>query len=160
MKSELFEAEKSLLQDKELASKLGGSCATSEWEKSTETAVARRGTERTSATMATREQVQEALQQPHARGEGEKAAAAATASGTGAPDAGCTPRKREEGARSRRAVPSSFATAETNEQLEDNGKEGRQGMGPQNPWRHGFTSNNPELRRPSENSRMRRFRLW
>ena len=72
MKSELFEAEKSLLQDKELASKLSGSCATqaseweerqklqakrsseaSQWEKSTETRVARRSTERTSATMAT-----------------------------------------------------------------------------------------------------------
>ena len=41
MKSELFEAEKSLLADKELAAKWSGSCATqaSEWEKSTETSV-------------------------------------------------------------------------------------------------------------------------
>ena len=47
-------------------------------------------------------------------------AAAATASGTCAPDAGCTPiPKREEGARSQGAVPSSFATAETNEQLKE-----------------------------------------
>ena len=84
MKSELSEAEKSLLQDKELASKLSGSCATqaSEWEKSTETGVARRGTERTSAAMATMEQVQEALEQPHARGEGEEAAAAAATAPT------------------------------------------------------------------------------
>ena len=37
MKSELFEAEKSLLQDKELASKLSGSCATQarQWENPT-----------------------------------------------------------------------------------------------------------------------------
>ena len=119
MKSELFEAEKSLLQDKGLASKSSGSCATHarQWENPTETTVARRGTERASATvatMATREQVQEAL---HER---EKASAAATASGTCAPDAGCTPiPKREEGARSQGAVPSSFATAETNEQLKE-----------------------------------------
>ena len=55
MKSEHFEAEQRLLQDKELASKWSGSCAThaSEREKPTETAVARRGTERTSATEAT-----------------------------------------------------------------------------------------------------------
>ena len=108
VKSELFEAEKSLLQDRELASKLSGSCATQapDWEKSTETAVARRGTERTSATMATmatQEQVQETLQQPQARGEGGKAA----------------------------AVPSSFATAETIEQLKDEKKSKQPGNGTQ-----------------------------
>ena len=63
MKSELFEAEKSLLQDKELASKLTGSCAIQAprvGEVPQRTRVARRGTEKMSATvatMATHEQV-------------------------------------------------------------------------------------------------------
>ena len=54
--------------------------------------------------MTTQEQVQEVPL------EGEKAAAAATASGTAAPDAGCTPSLKKEGARSQRAMPSSFET--------------------------------------------------
>ena len=74
----------------------------------------------TMATIATREQVQEALPQPQTRVEGEKAAAALKASGTG-----CNPNKRE-GIRVQGAVPSSFATAETNEQLKDDEKSGKQ----------------------------------
>ena len=55
----------------------------------------------TVATMATREQVQKALQRPQARGEGEAT----------------TPVRKKEGARSRGAMPSSFAkSTKTNEQ--------------------------------------------
>ena len=159
MKSELFEAEKSLLTDKKLASKLTGSCATqaSEWEEhqklqakksaqarhweSTETAVARRGTEKTLATLTAQEQVQEALQQLQARGEGE-----INSGGT------CAQSKREEGARIQGgAVLSSFATTETNEQL-------KPGNGTQEPKKKIARGRDPRTREQTARDRDPRTR--
>ena len=55
MKSELFEAEKSVLADKELASESSGTCATqaSEWEERQKHKAKSRGTTRSNARMRT-----------------------------------------------------------------------------------------------------------
>ena len=128
-------------------------------EKSTKTTVARRGTERTSATMATTEQVQEALQQLQLQVEQTRAKTAeqelenastqtlVTTKGKGKKETEeqktrrwrrsrkeTTPvRTKEEGARVQRTVLSLFATAETNEQLKNEEKRKQPGNGTQEP---------------------------